>query len=480
MHAAQLGIEKRGASVILNGPNPKDVTIFIAAARPLCYHLPFTIHMSDNVASDSSSRRTAIRVLARWLRSNDFPDRIIPDCPDRGFVMDLVYGAVRQRRAIEWMLARHVDKMPAGETLAALLAGACQLFFMPSVPDYAAVDATVEAAKQASKRSAGFVNAVLRTLLRNREALTAELASQPLAVRLSHPDALVTRWLDFFGEKETTALCEWNNRPAETVVSLLPHSGLTAAAWMERLAATPDGNGLNARPHPAAPDTAVTLPHGAPRIETLPGFTEGWFVVQDPATRAAVDLLDVRPGQRILDACAAPGGKTLQIASRLLAATRGAPPPGELVAMDLHQDRLVFLQENLARAGMAWVRAIQGDASALTPEAAGGLFDRVLLDAPCANTGVLRRRPDARWRFTAHRLQTLVHTQRTLLANAIRLLAPGGILVYSTCSLEPEENQRQMERLCLASSGLRLLGAETRHPVRQGTDGAYAVALQRP
>ncbi len=424
---------------------------------------------------DTSSRRTAIRVLSRWIDANAFPDRIIPDVPDRGFVMDMVYGTVRQRRALEWLLTQQVAHMPGGETLAALLVGAYQIFFMPEVPDYAAVDATVEAAKRASARSASFVNAVLRNLLRQRDALAAALARQPLAVRLSHPDALVVRWTERMGEAETAALCAWNNRPAETILALLPHSGLTTSAWLERLAATPGGSAIDARPHPAAPETAVTLPHGMARVETLPGYTEGWFIVQDPATCAAVELLDVRPGQRILDACAAPGGKTLQIASRLLAAAPGTLPPGELLALDVHGERLGFLRENLQRVGMDWVRVEQGDAAALSPDA--GRYDRILLDVPCSNTGVLRRRPDARWRFSTHRLQTLVHTQRALLARGLELLVPGGILVYSTCSLEPEENQRQVERVC--KDGIRLLDVRERHPVRDGTDGAFAAALQR-
>ena len=124
---------------------------------------------------------------------------------------------------------------------------------------------------------------------------------------------------------------------------------------------------------------------------------------------------------------------------------------------------------------MGWVRVEQGDAAALSP--AAGLYDRILLDVPCSNTGVLRRRPDARWRFSDHRLQTLVHAQRTLLARGLELLVPGGILVYSTCSLEPEENQRQVERVC--ADGIRLMGIRERHPVRDGTDGAFAAALQR-
>lgn len=427
-----------------------------------------------------ASRRTAIRVLSRWISSNAFPDRIIPDSADHGFVMDLVYGTVRQRRALQWLLAQHVDKLPNGETLAALLVGAYQIFFMPEIPDYAAVDATVEAAKQGSKRSSGFVNAVLRNLLRHRDALTGALAQQPLAIRLSHPDALVTRWTEQVGEAETAALCDWNNQPAETVIALLPHSRLTADAWLTRLAATPGGDAIDARAHPAAPTAAIILPHGAPRLETLPGFAEGWFVVQDPATRAAVDLLDVQPGQRILDACAAPGGKTLQIASRLIAAMPdGTPPdPEALLALDVSKERLSFLQDNLKRVDMAWVRAEQGDAGTRPP--AKGLFDRILLDVPCSNTGVLRRRPDARWRFTDHRLQTLVHHQRNLLTHALTLLAPGGILVYSTCSLEPEENMRQVERFCSASSAIRLRDSVTHHPVHNGTDGAFAAALQVP
>lgn len=433
-----------------------------------------------NVSSASSSRRTAIRVLSRWIDSNAFPDRIIPDCADRGFVMDIVYGTVRQRRALEWILAQHVGHMPGGETRAALLAGAYQIFFMPEIPDYAAVDATVEAAKRASKRSAGFVNAVLRNLLRNREALTAALARQPLAIRLSHPDELVTRWSDRYGAEETAALCAWNNCPAETVLALLPHSGLTVDAWLKRLAATlGDDTATMPRPHPAAPDTAVILPHGLARLETLPGYAEGWFIVQDPATRAAVDLLDVHPGQRILDACAAPGGKTLQIASRLVVAAAGVTPPGTLLALDVHRERLGFVRENLQRVEMDWVQIEQGNAATLP--ATAGLYDRILLDVPCSNTGVLRRRPDARWRFSDHRLQTLVHTQRVLLVHALELLAPGGTLVYSTCSLEPEENMAQIERVCTSDmSGIRLAGVRESHPVRDGTDGAFAAALQRP
>jgi 16S rRNA (cytosine967-C5)-methyltransferase len=396
-----------------------------------------------------SSRRDAIFVLTRWLETRDFPDRMIPDSPDRAFVTDLVYTAVRRYRTLTWALGQLVKKMPKGETEAALLAGACQILFMPSVADYAAVNETVEAAKLASKQTAGLVNAVLRNLLRQREALLADLAKQPLGVRTSHPDALLTRWLERFGEEETAALCEWNNTPAETFLAYPPGA-----------------------PEPFAPVARGT------RVESVPGYAEGAFIVQDPATAAAVDLLNVRPGQSVLDACAAPGGKTVQLAWRM-----GAPASERhrLVALDLHEDRLATVRANLARTRQTWVTVCQADLAegpqdTLKPL---GLFDRILLDVPCSNSGVLRRRPDARWRWTTKRMKQLAETQAKLLENALSLLAPGGRLVYSTCSLEPEENRRQITHLRKTHPDVDCVGVEERIPTRSRTDGAFACALER-
>jgi 16S rRNA (cytosine967-C5)-methyltransferase len=206
------------------------------------------------------------------------------------------------------------------------------------------------------------------------------------------------------------------------------------------------------------------------RVESLPGYGQGGFIIQDPAARGAVELLDVQPGQRVLDACAAPGGKTLQIAARL-------GGKGRLVAMDLHADRLPPLRDNLARAGFGWVEVATGDAAAPRPASDDWRFDRILLDVPCSNTGVLRRRPDARWRFTARRLAALARTQAAILRNTLAWLAPGGRLVYSTCSLEPEENRDLLDALLRDVPGLRLLGAIDRLPMRDATDGAFAAAL---
>ena len=415
----------------------------------------------------TASRLQAIRILVRWLEQRDFPDRMLPDTPDRGFVMDLVYGTVRGWRRLEWALAACVKRRPAAELRAALLLGAQQILFMPDVADHAALHATVEAAKHGVSGQCGFVNAVLRTLLRQREPLLAELAAQPLAVRASHPDALVDRWVRVFGAGAASAICDWDNTPAETIVAVVPSCGVTAADLLERWRAA----GAAARPH-ATEAACLVLGRGT-HLETLAGYAQGWFVPQDPATLAAVRLLAPSPGLRVLDACAAPGGKTVQLAARMRS-------EGTLVAMERHGDRIGRLRENLARCGRdRWVRVVQGDAGDRETVAALGPFDRILLDAPCSNTGVLRRRPDARWRFSEARLHTLAAQQRRLLANLLPSLAPGGVLVYSTCSIEPEENQELVAAACAGQDEYVRGEIHMQRPGDDDMDGAFACAIRR-
>jgi len=406
----------------------------------------------------TASRREAIFILSRWMETGDFPDRLLVDSPDRGFIMDLVYGTVRSRRTLEWALAQLMKRPPGGETEAALLLGAYQVLFMEEVPAYAAVHATVEAAKVASGRAAGLVNGVLRNLLRKKAELLEGLAKQPLGVRVSHPDALLTRWIARYGAADAEALCAWNNTPSQTIVA-----PLSAQAFSNL-------QNASLTPHPAMPEKYLIVPHGM-RVDALPGFAEGDFIVQDPATLAAVDLLNVQPGLTVLDACAAPGGKTVQIAARM-------NKQGRLIAMDLHEDRLRILRSTLSRIPCEGVEPVVGDATQPLPES-WPRFDRILLDAPCSNTGVLRRRPDARWRFTTQRVKRLCATQRAMLTNLLRHLAPGGRLVYSTCSLEPEENLQLIEQT-LAGTHAHLESSVDRLPFRDGTDGAFAAAIVAP
>ena len=353
---------------------------------------------------------------------------------DRAFVQDLVYTVVRRFRPLRAVLGELMRTWPKGELEALVLVGAAQILYMPDVPDFAAVNETVAAAKLSGrdKRLDRVVNGVLRNLVRRRAEFEAKLAAAPLAERESYPNALVRRWSARFGEANAEALAKWHNRPAET--------------WL------------------AYPGRYERLERGK-KVADVEGFADGAFIVQDPATAGAVDLMDVKPGLSVLDFCAAPGGKTVQLAWRL--------GGGRLVAQEVNPKRLRRLQANLQRLKLDWVEAVQ------TLPADAGTFDRVLVDAPCSNTGVLRRRPDARWRWDAEHLAQLAGLQAQILGSAAAHVAPGGLLVYSTCSNEPEENADQVAKFLAAHPGFSEVGRRESLPFETDHDGAFACALLR-
>ena len=426
----------------------------------------------ENTQPAPDARWVAGQLVEQWLRTRRFPaDALDAVVRDRGAVMEMACGVLRRRRALDWVLARHVRRIPPPFTAALLLVGLYQLLFMDDVEEYAAVNETVEAIKrQAGRAQAGFANAVFRTVLRERASLREELDRQPLGVRTSHPDPLVARWVAAFGEARAARLCDWNNRRPDTVLRVR-----TQRIALDAFAARLRGAGLEVAPHPARPVECLILPRGA-RVEHVPGYAEGLFVVQDPATLGAVDLLDLRPGQDVLDACAAPGGKSAAIADRLDAG-------GTLVAGDHDAARLATLRENLARLRLAGVTVLSLDmtdaAAAQAALGEGRRFDRILLDVPCMNTGVIRRKPDVRWRFSSDRLQQMLRTQRKLLDVAGGLLRPGGRMVYSTCSLEAEENGGQIDAWLAGHPDFRRCDERFLFPPDSGTDGAYAVALEK-
>ena len=239
-----------------------------------------------------------------------------------------------------------------------------------------------------------------------------------------------------YGDANAEAMAKWHNQPAETWLAF-------RAGRFEK------------------------LPHGR-KVTEVEGFAEGAFVVQDPATAEAVAQLDVTPGQSVLDFCAAPGGKTAQVAWRL----NGT---GRLVAQEVNPKRLARLKENMAR--------LRLDSVEVTQSVAGigvrTVFDRVLVDAPCSNTGVLRRRPDARWRWSVDHLKQLVGLQAQILDAAAAYVAPGGRIVYSTCSNEPEENGEQVAAFLARHEDFTEVGRRESVPFETGHDGAFACAMER-
>ncbi|MDP2991599.1 MAG: 16S rRNA (cytosine(967)-C(5))-methyltransferase RsmB [Kiritimatiellota bacterium] len=431
--------------------------------------------MVKNLSNQPShtTRAQAAAIIERWLATGDFPNLMLEDVREhRAFLMELVYGIVRWKRLLDWVVARYVRRSPEPSQQAFLLVGLYQLLKMTEVASFAAVHETVEAAKASlGARQADFVNAILRRTLREKDVLLAELDSQGLGIRQSHPDELLERWVRHFGLSPTEALCAWNNQRADVIIRVnqlktTPEAYLKTltAIGVSRLSLREVGK---VQPHtfPAC----FTLAHGV-RVQDLPGYGEGHFMVVDPAAVQAVDLLDPQPGDHVLDACAAPGGKTALIAERLRL-------KGQLVAMDLRADRLPRLRTNLERLGCAaFVKVVQGDARRLRPESFGR-FDRILLDVPCSNTGVIRRKPDVRWRFSKAGLTRLGATQRELLERMAGLVKRGGCIVYSTCSLEPEENDLLISAWLKSHPDFRLQSSRQSFPPTSGQDGAYAVLL---
>lgn len=379
-----------------------------------------------------NSRRAAAFAVARWIATNDFASTLLPEGADRSFVQDIVYTVIRRTRPLRLVLSRLLKKWPSGEMEALLYVGAAQILYMPSVPDFAAVHETVEAAKEcANPNIAKVVNGVLRNLLRRRTELESLISAVPIEIRESYPDELIRRWKVRFGEDGAERLAKWHNEPAETYL--------------------------------AYPDRFDKLSRGR-RVDEVAGFADGAFIVQDPGTSLAIDLIAPAAGERILDACAAPGGKTIQLA------WRGA----EITACEVNPKRRRRLVENLKRTHLdSKVKVIEGF------DTVEHKFDKVLVDAPCSNSGVFRRRPDARWNWTPEKLSALVKLQSEILDAAALRVRSGGRLVYSTCSNEPEENLLQVESFLSRHPEFKLVATKESIPYETGFDGAFAAALVR-
>jgi 16S rRNA (cytosine967-C5)-methyltransferase len=420
-----------------------------------------------------NSRGTAAGIIGKWIKTGDFPVRLVDEnTADRAFVMEVVSGVARWQRMLEWCIRQCVKGSVDQRAMPYLLVGFYQIFLMDTVTDYAVVNETVNAIKtNCSTHLSGFVNGVLRTALRQKQKITEGLRKQIIGIRESHPDVLVDKWTKQFGEAETVGLCRWNNtRPSVTV-----HPNLGRITMQDFLSSLKQA-GVDATPHTFAPGDFLVLPHGV-RVNDLPGYSDGLFSVHDPSTSSAITLLDPRPGEFILDACAAPGGKTVLIAERM----KG---DGKLVAMDLHQDRLETLKENSSRMRFApgLVDIVRGDATEakhIKHFCDRRQFDRILLDVPCTNTGVLRRRPDARWRFSLKRLKEMTTVQRLMLDCVSKFLKSGGVLVYSTCSLEPEECGEMVESWLKEHKSFKLIKSVRTFPPQAHTDGTYAAAITK-
>jgi 16S rRNA (cytosine967-C5)-methyltransferase len=386
----------------------------------------------------------------------------LADERDRALAAEIATGVRRWRAALDHLIVQF-SKRPIGrldsEIVEILRLSAYQLLHLTRVPASAVVDDAVNLTKRAGKTSAGgFVNAVLRGISRRRQALPLPpLPGDPsdrsaaldyLSISLSHPRWLASRWYDRVGLDGARAWMEFNNRPAPLTLRVnrvrLPRDEL-----LSRLRA----GGVEAAATRFAPDGLV-VESGHPLRG--PGLDEGWFVVQDEASQLVALLAGDRPGPRVLDTCASPGGKTTAIASAMVEAE--APGrTGRIVACDIRDRRIELLRRTVRASGATNVLVVQADL--LQPLPFSRPFDCVVVDAPCSGLGTLRRDPDIRWRRRERDLRELADAQLSMLLHAGDAVAPGGRLVYATCSSEPEENDAVVERFLEMSPRFRVTPA---------------------
>ena len=353
---------------------------------------------------------------------------------NRRFMTELVYGTVKAKGTLDWIIGHYVSRplKAASPIIREILRlGMYQLFYLTKVPPAAACHEAVNLAKKyASPRAAKFVNAVLRAFLRepSRAAFPSveENPAAALALTYNHPEWLVERWLEELGQTATEKLLRWDNKPP--LLSMRVNTLKTTRAALQTALAAENAV---AKQSAWSPDGLICTEHGA-LAESIT-LNQGLWLAQDESSMQVAPVLSPQPGEFIIDACSAPGGKATHIAA--LMANRG-----RILALDVHEHKLNRIQENAARLGIDIIETKLLDARALGEHYRAGA-DRVLVDAPCSGLGVLRRRGDARWRKTAKDVKTLPLLQFDILAGAAKAVRPGGVLVYSTCTLTTEENE---------------------------------------
>ncbi|MBI3610262.1 MAG: 16S rRNA (cytosine(967)-C(5))-methyltransferase RsmB [Nitrospirae bacterium] len=366
-------------------------------------------------------------VLERGLRSPGLKPL------DRAFITELVYGVLRRRSYLDWAIGRFsTHRRRQSVKLKNLLRlGAYQILFLDRVPASAAVNESVRLAKTLGEGAiAGFVNAVLRAMARAETIPLPAPADDPvlhLSVKYSHPEWLVKRWLPRLGAERTAALCAANNEipPVTVRVNTLRTTRDALSAELKRA-------GIEVT-YCRVSSSGLML-RGVAHLTELPAYQRGDFYVQDEAAQLVGLAVNPKPGERILDACAAPGGKSTHLAELM-------GDRGEVVAADAGAKRLERIVENAGRLSLASIRPIVADLTGDPAPLGKAPYDRILVDAPCSGLGILRRNPEAKWYKAEAVIGTMAAAQLKILAAVAPLLKHGGLLVYSTCTTEPEENE---------------------------------------
>lgn len=439
----------------------------------------------------AGARGTAIKILSRVERTDAYLDKLLDselrstelNDPDKGLLTELVHGVLRWQNKLDWVLNgfSHGNFSKAEVNVKnAMRIALYQIMFLDRIPHAAAVNESVEFVKRIrGEKPAGLVNAVVRNIIRNLKGIRYpdkdEDPVQHLAVVYSHPFWIVKRWYHRFGFDETRRLLEANNeRPSLSlrINRLKIEPGLFLGKLDEQELHYIGSTHI---------DYFVKVP-SLSRIAQMELFRNGCFTIQDESAALPSVLLGPRPGERIIDLCAAPGGKATHLAELM-------ENRGDVLAVDKYETKLNMMRGSCERLGVDIIRPLLFDAASLKHQE----VDRVLLDAPCSGLGVLMKKPDIKWKRDITDLINLSKYQRELLSNASRLVRPGGVLVYSTCTTEPEENQEVVRDFLrnhpefsvenaagfVSSDLVTSEGFVETFPHRHGMDGSFAVRFKR-
>jgi len=437
-----------------------------------------------------SARETALRVLVSCRTNGAWADAALKaqmnrdglSGADAALCSRIVYGVIQNRMLLDFYIGAYCSQKPDHlqvPLLDILRIGAYQILFLNKIPDSAAVNESVNLTRMVKRgQAAGLVNAVLRKISKNKENLPAipdRDAEKYLSIRYSHPKWLVKRLMSILGREETEAFLAANNEIAPMTVQINP-----LKTKEEELIAALDASGISVKVHPWVPNCLELS--GTGDLTSLQAFRNGEFLVQDPAARLVSLIAEIQPGQKVLDVCAAPGGKSFSAAFAM-------KDEGHIQACDLHENKLIRIRESGERLGIHCIETAAADGRKQRPEWIGA-FDTVLVDAPCSGLGIIRKKPDTRYK-KADDLFALPVIQTEILENAATYVRPGGTLVYSTCTILPEENDQVVTAFLAEHPEFFLDAFELPQPVgktngqltlwphRHGTDGFYICRMKR-
>lgn len=438
------------------------------------------------------AREVALLTLNACERQGGWSDGVLKkqlaqsglDSRDAALATQICFGVQQNRLLLDFYLSRFSNiplKRMESKVVQALRIGLYQMLFLTRIPHSAAVNSAVELSRQHCKnqRASGMVNGILRALERSLDRLPVvpkDNQVEYLSVLYSHPEWLVERWLDKLGAQETEKLLAANNC-APAMVAQVNTCRISSAALLAKLSEA----GVDARVHPWLKDCLLIRETGD--LERLDSFAEGLFYIQDVASRLAVTAAGVQPGIRVLDTCAAPGGKSFALSIAM-------EDNGEIISCDLHPHKKKLMEAGAQRLGFACMKPQTADATVFRPEWESA-FDLVVADVPCSGLGVIRKKPDIRYK-DPEALAQLPQVQQRILDNVCRYVKPGGVLLYSTCTLLQEENEDSVneflkrhpafstESFCLPEPfGPVDEGMITLWPHRHDTDGFFFAKLRR-